>query len=50
MQAAPGEARMVLNVNGRRLETFRGRDNELSKCFEAAQYTQRIRGAKTRLL
>ena len=50
MQAAPGKARMILNVDNRRFEAFRDRDKQLSKCFQASQHAQRIRGRKARLL
>src|ERR1035441_817430 len=56
MQSAPGEARMVLNVDGRRFETLGcrfgalSRNDELSKCFEATQHAQRIRSGQERVL
>ena len=48
MQTAPGKARMVLNVNDRRFEALLTERDELPKCFETTQHSQRIRSRQTR--
>src|ERR1700733_5523790 len=50
MQSAPRETGMVFDIDCRQfLPLWRG-DNKLSKCFKAAQYSQRIRSGQERPL